>query len=130
MFNLKKPGTLSAPHWYSPPRVWRTLIKAATVGGRKTLLTALTLFFCLKDASTPKWARRVIVGTLGYFVLPLDLVPDAIPVLGFGDDMVALAAALATVAAYIKDEHKHKAAEQVARLLGPAPAKPPEEFVE
>jgi len=130
MFDLKNPDSLSAPHWYSPPRLWRTLLRAAVVAGRKTLLTALTLFFCLRDADTPKWAKRVIVGALGYFVLPTDLLPDALPMIGFADDFMALTAALATVAAYIKDEHKTRATEQVARIFGAEEAPPPEEFIE
>ena len=123
------PAPLSAPRWYSAPRLWRTLLKAAVSTGRKTLLTALTLFYCLQDRDTPTWAKGVIVGALGYLVLPMDLIPDIIPGVGYGDDMGALVAALGTVAAYVKDEHKMKAAAQVVRLLGTGnPSAPPEFF--
>ena len=123
------PAPLSAPRWYSAPRLWQTLLKAAVSTGRKTLLTALTLFYCLQDRDTPTWAKGVIVGALGYLVLPMDLFPDIIPGVGYGDDMGALVAALGTVAAYVKDEHKAKAAAQVARLLGAgSPPAPPEFF--
>lgn len=121
---------LSAPRWYSAPRLWRTLSRAAAGAGRKTLLTALTLFYCLQDRDTPTWAKGVIVGALGYLVLPTDLIPDIIPGAGFSDDWGALVAALGTVAAYIKDEHKSKAAAQVERLLGSRNPSPPEEFFE
>lgn len=121
------PARYSAPSWYSAPRLWRTLRKAAVSAGRKTLLTALTLFYCLQDRDTPTWAKGVIVGALGYLVLPADLIPDIIPGAGFGDDWGALVAALGTVAAYVKDEHKNKAAAQVDRLLGSEdPPMPPE----
>lgn len=124
------PSHLSAPHWYSPPRLWKTLVKAALVAGRKTLLTALVLFYCLRDADTPTWARGVIVGALGYLILPLDLIPDALPGIGYTDDWGALVAALATVASYIKDEHKMKATVQVARLFREKNPAPPTEFIE
>jgi uncharacterized membrane protein YkvA (DUF1232 family) len=124
------PPQLSAPRWYSAPRLWRTLMKAAVSAGRKTLLTALTLFYCLQDRDTPTWAKGVIVGALGYLVLPTDLVPDLIPGVGYGDDWGALVAALGTVAAYIKDEHKMKATRQVERLLGAGNPPPPAEFSE
>ncbi len=124
------PNPLSAPSWYSAPRLWRTLRKAAAGAGRKTLLTALTLFYCLQDRDTPTWAKGVIVGALGYLVLPADLIPDLIPGAGFGDDWGALVAALGTVAAYVKDQHKFKASAQVDRLLGVADPAPPPEFFE
>lgn len=124
------PQPLSAPHWYSGPRLWRTLTKAALVACRKTLLTALVLFYCLRDADTPGWARGVIVGALGYLIMPLDLIPDAIPGIGFTDDWGALVAALATVASYVKDEHKMKATIQVARLFRGTHPAPPAEFIE
>jgi len=125
----KLPGRLSAPHWYSGPRLWRTLKKATLSAGRKTLLTALILFYCLQDKDTPTWAKGVIVGSLGYLVLPTDLIPDILPGIGYGDDWGALVAALGTVAAYIKDEHKSKAQAQVARLFGSVnPVAPPEFF--
>ncbi len=124
------PPRLAAPRWYSAPRLWRTLSKVALTAGRKTLITALTLFYCLQDRDTPTWAKGVIVGALGYLVLPTDLIPDMIPGAGFGDDWGALVAALGTVAAYIKDEHKSKALAQVERLFGSPKPAPPPEFIE
>lgn len=93
------------------------------------MITALTLFYCLKDKNTPKWAKGVIVGALGYLILPTDLIPDIIPGAGYTDDWGALVAALGTVAAYIKDEHKSKAHAQMQRLTGfRNPPAPPEFF--
>ncbi len=126
----KQPGRLSAPQWYSGPRLWRTLKKATLSAGRKTLLTALTLFYCLQDKDTPTWAKGVIIGALGYLVLPADLIPDILPGVGYGDDWGALVAALGTVAAYIKDVHKTKAQDQVERLFGSNNAVAPPEFFE
>lgn len=100
----------------------------AVTAGRKSLLTALTLFYCLQDKDTPTWAKGIIVGALGYLILPTDLMPDALPGIGFTDDWGALVTALATVTAYIKDEHKSKAAHQVKRLLGAPDSPPPPEI--
>lgn len=62
------------------------------------------------------WAKGVITGALGYFILPADLVPDLLPGAGYGDDWGAIVAAMATVAAYIKEEHRQRAACQIARF--------------
>jgi uncharacterized membrane protein YkvA (DUF1232 family) len=119
----------SAPQWYSALGLWVTLKKAAHAAGRKSLLAALTLFYCLQDPDTPKWAKGVIIGALGYFVLPTDLLPDLLPGVGFSDDWGTLVAALGTVAAYIKQDHKAKASAQVDRLFGSVnPPTPPEFF--
>jgi uncharacterized membrane protein YkvA (DUF1232 family) len=82
------------------------------------MLTGLTLFYCLQDRDTPRWAKGVIVGALGYLILPADMVPDILPAIGYTDDWGALVAALATVAAFVKDDHKSRASEQVRRLVG------------
>lgn len=116
----------AAAHWYSGPRLWRTLKKVAVSAGRKTVYSTLILFYCLKDPDTPKWAKGVIVGALGYLILPLDAIPDVLPGVGYGDDWGVIVAALGTVAAYIKDEHKAKAQAQVGKLFGPAQPPPPE----
>ena len=80
------------------------------------------------DRDTPTWAKGVIVGALGYLILPTDMIPDMIPGVGYGDDWGALVAALGTVAAYIKDEHKIKAKSQLERLFGSNHSAIPPEF--
>jgi uncharacterized membrane protein YkvA (DUF1232 family) len=119
-----------AAHWYSGPALWRTLKKVSISAGRKTLLSALILFYCLRDRETPAWARGVIVGALGYLILPMDLVPDMIPGAGYGDDWGAIVVALGTVAAYIKEGHKAKARAQMDRLFRTPGARPPADFLE
>lgn len=126
----KSSAPLSAPHWYSGPRLWKSLRKIAASAGRKTLISSLTLFYCLKDHDTPTWAKGVIVGALGYLIFPMDLIPDILPGVGYGDDWGAIVAALATVAAYIKDEHKAKALAQTERLFGVSYPPVPPEFCE
>ena len=54
-------------------------------------------------------AKSVIIGGLGYFILPLDIIPDFIPIVGFSDDFTALVSVLIAVALYIDDDIKRKA---------------------
>ena len=51
---------------------------------------AVTLFLCFRDKDTPKYVKAVIAGALGYLVLPIDIVPDTIAVLGWVDDVAVL----------------------------------------
>jgi len=67
------------------------------------------LYYCFQDPATPAKARAIIIGALGYFILPLDAIPDFVPVIGFADDLAALAAALGAILAYLKPEHRVRA---------------------
>lgn len=42
------------------------------------------------DPRTPRGTRWLLAGLLVYLALPIDLVPDFIPVLGYADDAVAI----------------------------------------
>lgn len=94
---------------FSDEKFWDKIKRYAIKAGKTVIIMALTLYHTMKDKDTPLWAKGVIVGALGYFIFPLDAIPDAIPVVGYSDDVGALAMAMATVAVYIKPEHRQKA---------------------
>lgn len=50
------------------------------------------------DASLPRGVRVRLWLLLGYLALPVDLVPDFVPVLGYADDAVVVALVLRSVA--------------------------------
>lgn len=102
---------------YNDGKFWKKLLKVVRLTGVGIIEKALVLYYSAKDEATPKWAKTVIFGALGYFVFPLDAIPDIIPVAGYTDDMSVLVAALGTVIVYIKDEHKQKARAKVENLL-------------
>ena len=49
------------------------------------------------DATLPRGVRIRMWLLLGYLVMPIDLVPDFIPVVGYADDVVVVALALRSV---------------------------------
>lgn len=68
--------------------------------GRKVLEEAFTLFFLVKEYGTNKEFMKylpMVLGALGYLILPADLIPDYIPVMGFTDDAAAIAYVLKKV---------------------------------
>ena len=52
------------------------------------------LYDFMRDPAAPAQAKAGAIGALLYFLLPIDLVPDAIPVLGYVDDAAVVTAAV------------------------------------
>jgi uncharacterized membrane protein YkvA (DUF1232 family) len=76
----------------------------------------LAAWVCARDPSTPRRVKLTLLAALGYFVLPLDALPDVMPLLGFTDDAAVIAAALAAVAGSITPQHRAKAKEMLTDL--------------
>jgi len=51
----------------------------------------------LRDGRVPTWTKLVLAGAAVYLLLPVDLVPDWVPVAGWVDDLMVAVAALAWV---------------------------------
>ncbi len=100
---------------YSESGFWNKVKKYAKVAGKSVLEPALKMYHASRDSDTPIWAKTTIIGALGYFISPLDLIPDIAPVVGYSDDLGVLTAALAAVASHIKEEHTQKAKETLAQ---------------
>ena len=77
----------------------------------------LAAYYCAFDQDTPRHVQAALLGALAYFVLPVDLVPDILPVLGYADDAAVLATALRLVASHIRPEHREAARQALARGL-------------
>ncbi|CAH1663145.1 conserved hypothetical protein [Hyphomicrobiales bacterium] len=76
----------------------------------------LAAWFCARDPATPRRVRMTLLAALGYFVLPVDALPDIMPLLGFTDDAAVIAAAIAAVAGSITIEHRERARKAMAEL--------------
>jgi uncharacterized membrane protein YkvA (DUF1232 family) len=48
------------------------------------------LWFALQHPQSPGWLKLGVVGLLGYLLLPIDIIPDFIPVIGYLDDVVII----------------------------------------
>ena len=69
----------------------------------------LAAYYCAFDRQTPMRVRVVLLGALAYFVLPIDGVPDILPLIGFTDDAAVLATAMKVVIDAIRPEHRDAA---------------------
>jgi len=103
---------------YSENSFWEKVKTFALVAGKEVIEKALQLYYTMQAPATPLWAKTVIIGALGYFISPVDAIPDIIPVVGYADDLGVLVAAIATVGTYITDDIKAKAADKLAEWFG------------
>ena len=98
---------------YSEESFWNKLAQYAKIAGKEIVEKALWLFYAAQKPDTPVWAKAIIYSTLGYFILPMDAIPDIIPVVGYADDLGAFVVALGIVAAYIDKNVKQQAREKM-----------------
>ncbi|RID85494.1 DUF1232 domain-containing protein [Peribacillus asahii] len=103
---------------YSDDKFWDKLKKFGKKAGASVVYAVLLLYYTLQKPEVPKKAKAVIIGALGYFILPVDLLPDMMLGIGFTDDLGALGVALFQVAMYIDDEIKGKAKTKLADWFG------------
>lgn len=103
---------------FSDDGFWSKLAGYAKAAGSEAIEKALWLFYAYKDKETPVWAKTAIIGALGYFISPIDAIPDIAPVVGYADDIGVLALAVATVGAYIDDNVKEKTAAKLKEWFG------------
>jgi uncharacterized membrane protein YkvA (DUF1232 family) len=102
-------------------KLWRKLLReAASIPFLEDVLTA---HYCAFDRETPYYVKAVLVGAITYFIVPTDLIPDYIPVIGFSDDAAVVGAAVKIVASHIKPEHREAARRTTARLRGELPSR-------
>ena len=76
----------------------------------------LAAYYCAFDHTTPLQVKAVLVGALAYFVLPIDFLPDLLPIIGFTDDAAVLFAAVRLVAGNIRPEHRGAARTALERM--------------
>lgn len=77
--------------------------------GFKGLHTVTVLYCALKSPMMPMKDKLIIVGALGYFILPIDVMADFLPVFGLVDDMAVVAKAFMTVYSSITEDMKEEA---------------------
>lgn len=103
---------------YSEDNLWKKVQKFAKIAGQSVIYAVLILYYTLKKPELPKNVKLTIIGALGYFILPLDIIPDFIPGVGYVDDLSVLVAAIFQVAKHIDDEVKNQAKNKLRQFFG------------
>lgn len=95
---------------FSESDLWKKVAEVASKVGQNLLYIVLVLFHGVSDSSLKD--KTMILGALGYFILPADVIPDILP-MGFSDDMAALLAVYNTVKGSLNPIAHQKAGEQI-----------------
>ncbi len=95
--------------------LWRKVAKFAKKAGRELINAVLVLFCCFKHPDTPPRVRVLIVAALAYFILPIDLIADPLPLLGLTDDLAVLILAWRKAAEHVMPKCTAWAAENLEK---------------
>lgn len=111
---MELPDFLSYKDKFSQEGFVEKIQRVAKRAGAKLVYAALLLYYTLESDKVSVKDKAIILGALGYLISPLDVVPDAIPIAGLGDDLAVLIYVLRKFWGQVSEEVKAKAR---ARLL-------------
>lgn len=99
--------------FYSPDGLLKKIGNAAKTAGVKVVYASLLLYHALLDKNVPLKDKAIVIGALGYFICPIDAIPDVLGPLGYTDDCTALIWALRTIWSNITPTTHEKARKQL-----------------
>ncbi len=103
--------------YFSEFGFWEKISQFATKVGIKGVYTALLLYYAYQRKETPAWAKRIVLGALGYLIMPFDFIPDLSPFIGLTDDLGILSFGLVTIAAFVNKDVREKARARTAKFF-------------
>ena len=93
------------------------LIRILLKAGRSIAKPALEVLEMTIDPFTPTQVRISLMAALAYLIMPFDLFPDFMPLVGFSDDFVALTAVLSIWSKYMTPSIRIRAARKLDKLF-------------
>lgn len=90
--------------------LWNRIGNYARKAGRVTTRTAILLWYVMRSKETPKTDKMLILSTLSYMVLPIDIL-DAkrLPIIGWLDEITSISVCYNKVCKHITPEMEAKA---------------------
>ena len=93
------------------------IIKILIKAGRTIAKPALEVLEMALDPFTPAQVRVSLMAALAYLIMPFDLFPDFMPLVGFSDDFVALTAVLSIWSKYMTPSIRTRAERKLNKLF-------------
>ena len=112
---MELPDFMSYDNKFSQQDFVEKISRVAKRAGSKLVYAALILFYTLQSDKISIKDKALIIGALGYLISPIDVVPDAIPIVGLGDDLTVLIYVLKTVWTDVDPSIKERAREKLSQ---------------
>ena len=112
---MELPDFMQYANKFSKTEFVEKISRIAKRAGAKLVYAALILYYTLQSDKIPVKDKAIIIGALGYLISPLDVVPDAIPIVGLGDDLGVLIYVLQKVWGNVSEDVKVKARERLSK---------------
>ena len=103
---------------YDENKFWDKVKNIAKKVGETVLRPVLTLYYILQDGNINIKNKALIIGALGYFILPVDIIPDFITVLGYTDDLAVIFILLKQLQDCNTPDIQEKVELKISELLG------------
>ena len=111
---MELPDFMSYSNKFTNSEFLEKIAKIAKRAGAKLVYIALVLYYTLQSDKVSIKDKAIIVGALGYLVSPLDVIPDAIPIVGLGDDLAVLLYVIGKIGD-VSEEIKEKAKSKLTK---------------
>ena len=93
------------------------IVKILIRAGRTISKPASEVLEMALDPYTPSQVRVSLMAALAYLIMPFDLFPDFMPLVGFSDDFVALTAVLSIWSKYMTPSIRARAERKLNKLF-------------
>ena len=103
---------------FSEQDFWSKIKNKIKSAGLQLIYKAMQLYYATENPNCPAKVKAGIYAALGYFIAPLDLMPDFVPFGGYTDDLSAILLATMMAQAYIDDEVREKARQKLGSIFG------------
>jgi uncharacterized membrane protein YkvA (DUF1232 family) len=112
---MELPDFMSYANKFSQSDFVEKISRIARRAGSKLVYAALILYYTLQSDKISKADKAMIIGALGYMISPLDVLPDAIPIVGLTDDLAVLVYVLKKVWTEVDPEIQEKAKSKLSK---------------
>ena len=112
---MELPDFMSYANKFTANDFVEKISRIAKRAGAKLVYAALILYYTLQSEKVSKTDKAIIIGALGYMISPLDVIPDAIPIVGLSDDVAVLVFVLRKVWGNVEPDVKEKAKQRLSK---------------